>query len=182
MGTEQPLLSQVLSSWPCSTFYSDNIALALGIYKFFADFYFYTFFPGSWYNTKLENALGVHDVDKNTRCPCSSGWAVSRPKVGKWVLPNFHNISSVETGKTISSIHCRMKEYISKICLWNTMIKQETDQLFSQTTLNSNQIKKEYPEGIFLNINLNIFITFICWINLRITMYLSLFLKAAWSI
>ena len=41
--------------------------------------------------------------------------------------PNFHNISSVETRETISSIHCRMKEYISKICLWNTMIKQNTD-------------------------------------------------------
>ena len=41
--------------------------------------------------------------------------------------PNFHNISSVETRETISSIHCRMKEYISKICLWNTMIKQNAD-------------------------------------------------------
>ena len=113
-------------------------------------FTFTPFLPGSWYNTKLENALGVHDVDKNTRCPCSSGWAVSRPKVGKWVPPNFHNISSVETGKTISSIHCRMKEYISKICLWNTMLKQETDQLFSQTTLNSNQIKKNILKEFFL--------------------------------
>ena len=28
-------------------------------------------------------------------------------------VPNFHNISSVETRETISSIHCKMKEYIS---------------------------------------------------------------------
>ena len=94
----------------------------------------------------------VHDITQNRKCSWCSRcgqkhkmsmfiW-LSRPKVEKWVPPNFHNISSVETGKTISSIHCRMKEYISKICLWNTMIKQETDQLFSQTTLNSNQIKK----------------------------------------
>ena len=50
---------------------------------------------------------------------------VEERKSGKVSWPNFHNISNVETRETISSIHCRMKEYISKICLWNTMIKQE---------------------------------------------------------
>ena len=52
---------------------------------------------------------------------------VEQMKSGKVSGPNFHNISNVETRETISSIHCRMKEYISKICLGNTMIKQKGD-------------------------------------------------------
>ena len=54
---------------------------------------------------------------------------VEQMKSGKVSGPNFHNISNVETRETISSIHCRMKEYISKICLGNTMIKQKGDEL-----------------------------------------------------
>ena len=181
--------SKILSqTWPCCKrhflFWQHNMPLSLGIYKVpFQHSFYFSSYTIKWLDHHLPHVSTIlqmqHKISKKYDECCSIIIFQNSRNVN---VPNFHNISSVETRETISSIHCRMKEYISKICLWNTMIKQETDQLFSQTTLNSNQIKKEYPEGIFLNINLNIFITFICWINLRITMYLSLFLKAAWSI
>ena len=112
--------SKILShTWPCSKrhflFWQHNMPLSLGIYKepFQHSFYFSSYTMKSinniskkvWWN----DFLSLSFSNRNDVC-CSIIIFQNSRNVN---VPNFHNISSVETRETISSIHCKMKEYIS---------------------------------------------------------------------
>ena len=112
--------SKILSqTWPCCKrhflFWQHNTPLSLGIYKVpFQHSFYFSSYTMKWLDHHLPHVSTIlqmqHKISKKYDECCSIIIFQNSRNVN---VPNFHNISSVETRETISSIHCKMKEYIS---------------------------------------------------------------------